>query len=53
MIEGSGGPYVLSESDIVAMSSMKKILKYKLYNRYHRRNIFWQQQCKDYILRNF
>ena len=39
MIEGSGGPYVLSESDIVAVGSMNKFLKGKMYNRCCRGNI--------------
>ena len=32
-IEGSSGPYILSECDIVAMRSMKKFWKGKMYNR--------------------
>ena len=39
MIEGSGGPYALSESDIVAVGSMNKFLKVKMYNRCRRGNI--------------
>ena len=35
-IEGSGGPYILSECDIVAMRSMNKFLKGKMYNRCRR-----------------
>ena len=38
-IEGSGGPYALSESDIVAVGSMNKFLKVKMYNRCRRGNI--------------
>ena len=38
-IEGSGGPYILSECDIVAMGSMNKFLKGKMYNRCGRRNM--------------
>ena len=51
MIVGSGRTSVLSESDIVAMGSMKKILKGKMCNGCRRGNIYWQPQCKDYILR--
>ena len=36
MIEGSSGTYVLSEGDIVAMGSLKNILKGKMYNRCRR-----------------
>ena len=39
IIEGSGGPYVLSESDIVAMGSTNKFLKGKMYNKCRRGNI--------------
>ena len=39
MIEVSAGPYVLSESDIVAMGSMSKFLKGKMYNSCRRGNI--------------
>ena len=39
MIEVSGGPYLLSESVIVAMGSMDKFLKSKMYNRCRRGNI--------------
>ena len=38
-IEGSGGPYILSECDIVAMGSMNKFLKGKMYNRCRRGNM--------------
>ena len=31
-IEGSGGPYILSECDIVAMGPMNKFWKGKMYN---------------------
>ena len=32
-IDWSGGPYKLSEPDIIAMASMKRFLKRKMYNR--------------------
>ena len=32
MIEGSGRPYILSEADTIAMESMRKFLKGKMYN---------------------
>ena len=32
-VEGSGGPYILYECDIVAMGFMNKFLKGKMYNR--------------------
>ena len=32
-IDWSGGPYKLSEADIIAMASMKRFLKRKMYNR--------------------
>ena len=38
-IEGSGGPYILSECDIVAMGSMNKFLKGDMYNRCRRGNM--------------
>ena len=39
IIEGSGGRYVLSVSSIIAMRSMNKFLKGKMYNRCRRDNI--------------
>ena len=39
MIEGSCGPYVLSECDIVVVGSINKILKGKMYNICCRGNI--------------
>ena len=39
MIKGSGGPYVLSERDIVVMGSMNKFLKGKMHYRCRRWNI--------------
>ena len=39
MIEGPGVPYVLSESDILAVGSMNRFLKGKMYNRCSRGNI--------------
>ena len=36
IIKGSGGPYVLSERDMVAMGSMNKFLKGKMHNRCRR-----------------
>ena len=39
MIEGSGGPFVLSEVDIVAPGSMAKFLRGKMYNRCRRVHI--------------
>ena len=39
LIEGSGGPYILSECDIAAMGSMNKSLKGKMYNRWGRGNM--------------
>ena len=39
MIEGPGVPYVLSESNIVAVGSINKFLKGKMYNRCRRGNI--------------
>ena len=38
-IEGSGAPYILSESDIVAMGFMNKFLKGKMYYRCRRGNM--------------
>lgn len=32
-IKGSGGPYILTEAGIIAMGSMNKFLKGKMYNR--------------------
>ena len=32
MTEGSGGPYILSEADIIVMGSMGKFLKDNMYN---------------------
>ena len=39
LIEGSGGPFVLSEQDIIAPGSMMKFLKGKMYNRCRRAHI--------------
>ena len=39
MIEGSGGPYVLSESDIAAADSMNNFLLEREYNTCLRGNI--------------
>ena len=39
IIEDSGGPYILSESSVVAMGSMNKSLRGKVYNRCHRGHI--------------
>ena len=36
IIEGSRGRYILSESGIIAMGSMNKFLKGKVYNRCRR-----------------
>ena len=33
IIEGSGGPYLLAEANVVATGSMKRFLKGKLYHR--------------------
>ena len=33
LIEGSGGPYLLTEANVVAIGSMKRFLKGKMYNR--------------------
>ena len=42
IIEGSGGPYALSESKIVAPGSINKFLKGKMYNRCKRgHNLLW------------
>ena len=39
LIEGSGGPFVLSESSVIAAGSLNKFLKGKMYNRCKRGNI--------------
>ena len=36
VIEGSGGPYLLTEANVVAVDSMKWFLKGKMYNRCRR-----------------
>ena len=53
MIEGSGTTIctTVSENDIVAMDSMNKFLKGRMYNRCRRGNILFAS--KDYTLRNF
>ena len=33
LIEGSGGPYLLRESGVIASGSMNRFLKGKMYNR--------------------
>ena len=38
-LEGSGGPYILSECNIVAMGSMDKFLGGNMYNQCRRRNM--------------
>ena len=35
-IEGSGGPYLLTEANVVIVGSMERFLKGKMYNRCHR-----------------
>ena len=39
LIEGSGGPCILSEAGVVAAGSITKFLKGKMYNRCHRGHI--------------
>ena len=39
LIEGSGGPYLLIESGVIAPGSMNRFLKGKMYNRCRRGNI--------------
>ena len=39
LIEGSGGPYLLSEAGVVASGSMNRFLKGKMYNRCRRGHI--------------
>ena len=41
IIEGSGGPYVLTEMEAVAPGSLNKFLKGKMYNRCRRVNILF------------
>ena len=41
IIEGSGGPYVLTEVNIVAAGSLNKYLKGKMYNRCRRGHILF------------
>ena len=36
LLEGSGGPYLLSEARVVAMGSLNRFLKGKMYNRCRR-----------------
>ena len=39
IIEGSGGPYLLAEANVVATGSMKLFLKGKMYNRCRRSHL--------------
>ena len=39
LIEGSGGPYLLIESDVIAPGSLSRFLKGKMYNRCRRGHI--------------
>ena len=39
LIEGSGGPYLLIESDVLALGSMNRFLKKKMYNHCRRGHI--------------
>ena len=39
LVEGSGGPYLLIESDVFAPGSMNRFLKGKMYNRRRRGHI--------------
>ena len=39
IIEGSEGPYILSESSVVAIGSMSKVAIGKVYNRWRRGHI--------------
>ena len=36
LIEGSGGPYILGEAGVIAIGSINKLLKGKIYNRCRR-----------------
>ena len=40
-IEGSGGPYVMTESNVIAAGSLNKFLKGKMYNRCRRVHILF------------
>ena len=53
MIEGSGGPYILSEADIIAMRSMGKFLKGKMYNRCKRRHTLLSTVMQGLYLERF
>ena len=51
LIEGSGGPYALSEAKIVAAGSINQFLKGKMYNRckYTSNNCFsWSSHAEVY-----
>ena len=39
LLEGSGGPYLLSEARVVAMGSLNRFLKGKMYNRCRRSHL--------------
>ena len=41
LIEGSGGPYVMTEEDVIAPGSLNKFLKGKQYNRCRRAHILF------------
>ena len=49
MIGGEWRTMYLSEADMIAMGSMRKFLKDKMYNRCKRGPHYYPQLCKDYI----
>ena len=48
IIEGSGGPYVLTEMEAVAPGSLNKFLKGKMYNRCRRVHILFSTALHDF-----
>ena len=53
IIEGSGGPYVLTEVEAVAPGSLNKVLKGKMYNRCRRVQILCSTDLHALHLQTF